>query len=702
VINENEQSMMKYGGNAPASKIAFFDMSIDGNSIYYPEPIGENVFQVAYDAGARLHSNSWGGPLNMYDPECIDMDAYHYSTPQFLALFAGGNDGSDGYYSIGNPAIAKNIISIGATMSSDTYIESMAYFSGIGPTFDGRIKPDISAPGYYTTSLNATGQQGLYTCSVVSKAGTSMATPAAAGVAATVRQYFEDEKFWATMCNTDYSSCGAFAPKGATVKAALIHSGEPMALYNQNQKASEEPPSTLGNPPDAYQGFGRIYVQNVLPYTGIETVLDLFVEEITMKPLNTITYTVTITDTTRPVKATIVWMDPPNSIISGKMLLHNIDLKIIGNGVTTYGNNNAKDDMNNVEQAVVYFPTAGTYQVVLTSHVFTEADTQDVSLIITSTGVVSNKVVSDTSESDANNPLSCGSNQQLVTVKKMDRGGDGWGDDNSYAITDSEGTIVHTGTMTPDIPYDSLSYDEFCLDNGVYTVSLVMSGTNTDQMGVEVSQCGLYLSEYHTSGTMTLSADNTCNPCGGYNLPLYLVGSVYGIPYGWKQGSKYTVSMVMSGMPMTVATGTLVTGVQSEHFVCLSMKMAAPDHYLVQFTGVPATDDFLDDDYLSSYVGVEEYKLDIAGCDIFPDDETLPYVSVSPGSSATMYYFPNGTITVNGDVCTTVSTAPTSAPTPSSDTSSNSSDKKLTATAGFIVGITFGVLALVGIVGALL
>jgi hypothetical protein len=56
--------MTPYNGHAPAAKIAMFDMSTDGNSVYYPSPLGDSVFGPAYAAGARLHSNSWGGPFN--------------------------------------------------------------------------------------------------------------------------------------------------------------------------------------------------------------------------------------------------------------------------------------------------------------------------------------------------------------------------------------------------------------------------------------------------------------------------------------------------------------------------------------------------------------------------------------------------------------------------------------------------------------
>jgi hypothetical protein len=107
------------------------------------------------------------------------------------------------------------------------------------------------------------------------------------------------------MCNRSYASCASFSPKGATVKATIIHSGHQMDQYI-GSSATVEPTATLSTAPDSFQGFGRISLHNVLPYTGIAT-LDLFVEELTMTALQKISYTVTVTDTSKPLKVTIVW-----------------------------------------------------------------------------------------------------------------------------------------------------------------------------------------------------------------------------------------------------------------------------------------------------------------------------------------------------------------------------------------------------------
>lgn len=96
--------------------------------------------------------------------------------PEHLLIFAAGNSGnlsnnpSYGSCSIGSPAIAKNVLAVGATSSGPTRqtstssdggyedptgpattdpadIDTVAWFSSRGPTLDGRVKPEVVAPG---------------------------------------------------------------------------------------------------------------------------------------------------------------------------------------------------------------------------------------------------------------------------------------------------------------------------------------------------------------------------------------------------------------------------------------------------------------------------------------------------------------------------------------------------------------------------
>ncbi len=66
-------------------------------------------------AGARIHSNSWGGESNAYTSNAQEIDSFVHTHPDLLVLFAGGNDGDKGPGSIGEPATCKNCLAVGAS-----------------------------------------------------------------------------------------------------------------------------------------------------------------------------------------------------------------------------------------------------------------------------------------------------------------------------------------------------------------------------------------------------------------------------------------------------------------------------------------------------------------------------------------------------------------------------------------------------------
>lgn len=58
-----------------------------------PDDLRE-LFVPSYLAGARIHSDSWGGGY-WYDSYALEVDSYVYENDDFLAFFAGGNDGQE-------------------------------------------------------------------------------------------------------------------------------------------------------------------------------------------------------------------------------------------------------------------------------------------------------------------------------------------------------------------------------------------------------------------------------------------------------------------------------------------------------------------------------------------------------------------------------------------------------------------------------
>jgi subtilisin family serine protease len=158
---------------------------------------------------------------------------------------------------------------------------NLAGFTSRGPTIDGRIKPDISAPGHTIYSTYSDGkayshqcgsQVGAHNTTLATMSGTSMATPITSGSAALVRQYFADG--WLTHShNAPAASVTLSAPSAADpangfnvssalVRAVLVNCAEDMQGYVQ--VGSGGGTYRIPAAPSFYQGYGRIAMSNTL------------------------------------------------------------------------------------------------------------------------------------------------------------------------------------------------------------------------------------------------------------------------------------------------------------------------------------------------------------------------------------------------------------------------------------------------------
>lgn len=101
-----------------------------------------------------------------------------------LVVNSAGNSGATPWKFIGAPADAEKIMSVGAIDNDGNY----AVFSSQGPTFDGRIKPNVATVGRLAAVINQNNEQVLSN-------GTSFSSPILAGMMACLWQAFPTKNY---------------------------------------------------------------------------------------------------------------------------------------------------------------------------------------------------------------------------------------------------------------------------------------------------------------------------------------------------------------------------------------------------------------------------------------------------------------------------------------------------------------------------
>ncbi len=375
-------------GMAPAAKLviqdggALIDDCADLPGLGCPVKPLEPVLAQAWAQGARIHTNSWGDeenflPYGRYTERTADVDRFVWNHKDTLVFFAAGNSGPERDTVI-SPSTGKNVVSVGATLHGDFEPTCTVAFSSRGWTRDGRIKPDVLAPGMWVMSAATNRVVPGPSCSSAQNSGTSMAAPTAAGLAALVRQYFVD----------GFSPAGfarpadGFEPTAALVKAVLIAS----AVDLSTRGCLDEPI------PSRDQGWGLIQLDTALAFEGDDH--HLLVDDhrvgFAAPGDEPVTTRVAVTEP-GPLKVVLVWTDPPSSSLATSNLINDLDLVVRGPGGVFLGNvfaggnsieGGQADRVNNVE--VVFLPDAekGEWAIEVAPRAVPVPD-QDYALVIT-------------------------------------------------------------------------------------------------------------------------------------------------------------------------------------------------------------------------------------------------------------------------------------------------------------------------------
>ena len=166
----------------PAYKADFLlaKTEIYGQEIQIEEDNFVRALEWGESLGADIASSSlgytdWYTWENMDGNTAVTTKAVDIATKLgMLCVTAAGNENGDWWNHIIAPADADSVISVGAVDNTGL----IAYFSSRGPSFDGRIKPEVCARGVSTTCASGNG------ISYTSSSGTSLSTPLVAGAAA--------------------------------------------------------------------------------------------------------------------------------------------------------------------------------------------------------------------------------------------------------------------------------------------------------------------------------------------------------------------------------------------------------------------------------------------------------------------------------------------------------------------------------------
>ena len=341
-------------GIAPEANLVMYALEHDPTGVFGRQG---SIYDLLSDAELKTASvavNAWGlnGNYGAYTADSRSTDQYVSNNKFLLPIFSVGDNGGSGSSKITAPGTAKNVLSIGSSVNG-----SVSSYSSEGPTLDGRIKPDLVAPGDGICSARAeeaisvvgsvcgTGTHSNGRSMYMQLSGTSQATAVAGGSASLAREYLREV-------------AGINKPSASLIKATLINGAEDLGTPNI---------------PNANEGWGQIDLENSLNPTSSGVSLDVFQDdERELQAGFSLIYSFDL-DGSKGIDITLAWSDAEasaNAAQSESRLLNNLDLILIAPDGTSYlGNHFASgvsitggtaDNLNNIER--IRIPAGATTQ----------------------------------------------------------------------------------------------------------------------------------------------------------------------------------------------------------------------------------------------------------------------------------------------------------------------------------------------------